>query len=106
MNRELNPSLWLTAGPRARIFGHHTRLALAISLGLILAAIPASATLGESEASVTSDQQHIKSEHRAQEFQNYKVHELTTNGTPVREFVSPQGPVFGLTRQALSTPDM
>jgi hypothetical protein len=106
MNRKLNPSLWPAAGLRGSIFGHHTRLALAISLVLILAAIPGSATLGESEASVTSDQQHIKSEHRVQEFQNYKVHELTTNGTTVREFVSPQGSVFGITWQGRSTPDM
>ena len=74
---------------------------------LALGNMPAWAGLGQPEASVTSDQLHMKSEHRVQDFQAYKVHELAnTEGAVVREYVSPQGTVFGITWQGRSTPDM
>ena len=74
---------------------------------LILAGMPAWAGLGEPEASVTSDQLRMKSEHRVQDFQSYKVHELAnTEGTVVREYVSPEGTVFGITWQGRAMPDM
>lgn len=107
----MNRNRYLGSMPAARqpdgVFSCCMKAVLTISLGLILAAIPAWATLGQSEASVTSDELHMKSEHRVQEFQNYKVHELTVaKGVTVREFVSPQGSVFGVTWQGRSTPDM
>jgi hypothetical protein len=49
----------------------------------------------------------MKSEHRVQNFQAYKLHELTnTEGAVVREYVSPEGTVFGITWHGRSTPDM
>jgi hypothetical protein len=83
------------------------KAALSASLGLIMATTPVWATLGQSEASVTSDELQMKSEHRVQTLQNYKVHELTTaDGATVREYVSPQGSVFGVTWHGHSAPDM
>lgn len=73
---------------------------------LALGSMPLWAGLGQPEASVTSDQLHMKSEHRVQDFQSYKVHELSNSeGVVVREFVSSQGMVFGITWQG-RTPDM
>jgi len=49
----------------------------------------------------------MKSEDRVQAFQTYKVHQLTaTNGTIIREYVSPKGLVFGIAWQAPFMPDM
>jgi Protein of unknown function (DUF2844) len=107
MNCQLNLSLWPAAPPRGGILFHYTRTALSMLLILILGTMPAWAGLGQSEASVTADQLHMKSEEHVQTFQAYKVHELTNaDGTIVREYVSPQGPVFGITWQGRSTPDM
>ena len=56
---------------------------------------------------MTSDELQMKSQHRVQALQAYKVHELTTeNGATVREYVSPAGSVFGVTWQGRSAPDM
>ena len=78
-----------------------------VLLIMILGSTPAWATLGQYESSVTTDQQHMRSQDRVQAFQAYKVHELTTaNGAMVREYVSPQGLVFGVTWQGPFMPDM
>jgi len=109
MNSQLNVSLSPAGGMRmpGSVPSHYTRTALSTLLVLILATMPAWAGLGQSEASVTADQQHMKSEDRVQTFQAYKVHELTNaDGTIVREYLSPQGSVFGITWQGRSTPDM
>lgn len=107
MNRKRNLGSMPAAGCSDRVLSHCMKAALSTSLGLILAAAPAWATLGQSEASVTSDQLHMKSEHRVQTLQNYTVHELTSeNGGTVREYVSPQGSVFGITWHGRATPDM
>ena len=85
----------------------YTKAILSALLVLALGSMPASAGLGQPEASVTSDQLHMKSEHRVQDFQAYRVHELAnTEGAVVREYVSPEGTVFGVTWQGRSTPDM
>jgi hypothetical protein len=99
--------LSLSTGLPGGILYHYLRAALSVALVLIPGTIPASATLGQPEASVTTDQLHMKSEHRIQTFQNYKVHELSSaKGATIREYVSPQGSVFGITWQGRSTPDM
>ncbi len=80
---------------------------LRVLLILMLASIPAWATLGQYEGSVSADQQSIKSEDLVQAFQAYKVHQLTTkNGTTIREFVSPAGKVFGVAWQAPFMPNL
>lgn len=80
---------------------------LSVLLILVLAQIPAWAVLGQTEASVTTDQQRMKTEDRVQAFASYKVHQLTTaNGPAVREYVSPQGLVFGVAWQGRFMPNM
>ena len=108
MNRIWNLGSTPGAGRSDGLLCHCMKAALSASLGVILAAAPASATLGQSEASVTSDELQMKSEHRVQTLQNYKIHELTTadGASTVREYVSQQGSVFGVTWHGRSTPDM
>ena len=80
---------------------------LSVLLTLVLAHIPAWAVLGQTEASVTTDQQQMKTEDRVQTFTSYKVHQLTTtNGPTVREYVSPQGLVFGIAWQGRFMPNL
>lgn len=80
---------------------------MSVLLILVLAQIPAWAVLGQTEATVTSDQQRMKTEDRVQAFASYKVHQLTTtNGPTVREYVSPQGLVFGVAWQGRFMPNM
>jgi hypothetical protein len=107
MKRE--PSLAVSAAAELSrgAFSYPAKCAALILLVFIFGQVAAWATLGQSEASVTSDELKMKSEHRVQTLQNYKVHELTNaNGTIVREYVSPQGSVFGITWQGRTTPDM
>ena len=80
---------------------------MSVLLILVLAQIPAWAVLGQTEASVTTDQQRMKTEDRVQTFASYKVHQLTTtNGPTVREYVSPQGVVFGVAWQGRFMPNV
>ena len=80
---------------------------LGVLLILTLETVPAWAVLGKYESSVSGDQQDMKSEDRVQDFQAYKVHELTSsNGTTVREYVSPKGLVFGVAWQGPFMPNM
>ena len=107
MSREANSELSFATGLQGGIFSHYTKTILSALLVLVLASVPVRAGLGQPEASVTSDQIHMKSEHRVQQFQTYKVHELAnTEGAVVREYVSPEGTVFGITWHGRSTPDM
>jgi hypothetical protein len=78
-----------------------------VLLMLMMGSLPAWAALGQYEGSVSVDQQYLRSEDRVQTFQAYKVHQLTSaNGTTVREYVSPQGLVFGVTWQGRFMPNM
>jgi hypothetical protein len=80
---------------------------LGVLLILTLGTVPAWAVLGQYESSVSVDQQYLGSMDRVQAFQGYKVHQLTTvNGTIVREYISPQGLVFGVAWQAPFMPNM
>jgi len=113
MNRKLNRNqslaVRLPAGihcPRTKP-AHRTKPALSVLLILILGSAPAWAGLGQPEASVTTDQQQMKSEDHVQTLQTYKVHQLTSgNGPTIREYVSPGGVVFGIAWQGRSAPDM
>jgi Protein of unknown function (DUF2844) len=83
------------------------KITVKVLLILIVASMPAWATLGQYEGSVSVDQQNLRSADLVQSFQAYKVHQLTTtNGTVVREFVSPKGTVFGIAWQSRFMPDM
>jgi hypothetical protein len=107
MSCKANPDLSFATGLQGGILSHYARTILSALLVLVLGSMPAWAGLGQPEASVTSDQLHMRSEHRIQDFQAYKVHELSNaEGAVVREYVSPEGTVFGVTWQGRSTPDM
>ena len=76
-------------------------------LMLVVGTAPAWAVLGQYESSVSVDQQYLVSKDYVQAFPGYKVHQLTTaKGTVVREYISPQGLVFGIAWQAQFMPDM
>jgi hypothetical protein len=83
------------------------KITLGVLLVLILGSIPTWATLGQNEASVSADQQYLRSEDHVQAFQAYKVHQLTTaNGIIIREYVSTQGLVFGVAWQGHFMPNL
>lgn len=105
MNRETNVHLLPARGMSAVLFPPPKTI-LCMFLALMLVTIPLWAGLGQPEASVTADQQRMKSEDHVQTFQSFRVHELTRENTTVREYVSPQGLVFGLAWQGRSMPDV
>jgi Protein of unknown function (DUF2844) len=78
-----------------------------VLLVLMLGSIPAWATLGQYESSVSLDQKQMRSQERVEILNAYTVHELTAvNGARVREFVSPKGLVFGVSWQGPFMPDL
>jgi hypothetical protein len=82
------------------------RLAIAAAL-LIAAATQAWASLGGDAASVQADQVHMQGSRRTMVAKSYTVHEIqAATGTVVREFVSPEGKVFGVAWEGPWPPDM
>jgi len=81
------------------------RYALAGAL-LVTLSSPAWAVLGDSAASVLSDQARMKGTLRSVDHRTYVLHEITmTSGGKVREFVSPAGAVFGVAWEGPSPPN-
>jgi hypothetical protein len=65
------------------------------------------AALGGDVTSVQADQAHMRAQRRVIQNAAYTVHEMQTESTTVvREFVSPQGKVFGLSWQGPTRPDL
>jgi hypothetical protein len=69
--------------------------------GVVLASLllpsRAAAALGGDVTSVEADQQQMKAKRAVRASASYSVHEITTPyGTVVREYVSPDGKVFGV----------
>ena len=78
-----------------------------VLLFLTLGAAPARAVLGEYESSVTLDQQYLRADIRLTTAQGYKFHQITApSGAMVREYVSPEGKVFGIAWQSPFIPDL
>ena len=74
---------------------------------LFLSATPTWAVLGQSVASVASDQQHLRGERRSIAADAFSVEEINSAaGTVVREYVSPAGQVFGLSWRGPVRPDL
>jgi hypothetical protein len=76
-----------------------THLVLWAGLVCLSLALPfrASAELGGNVTSVATDQQQMKAKRAVRVNEKYSVHEITTPyGTVVREYVSPDGKVFGV----------
>jgi hypothetical protein len=85
-----------------------TTCARVIAAALLLAVpFPARAVLGDSAASVLTDQARMKGTLRSTDNRTYVMHEITVPmQTTVREFVSPAGVVFGVAWEGQFTPDL
>ena len=82
-------------------------LSLGLSVAIFVTAQHAQATLGESADSITSDRKALSAVRRATTARNgYTVHEIDSDATVVREYVSPTGIVFGITWNGLIHPDL
>ncbi len=65
------------------------------------------AALGGDLTSVQADQAHMRAQRRVIQNTAYTVHEMQTESTTVvREFVSPEGKVFGISWQGPTRPDL
>ena len=76
---------------------------------LVLSALSCSAfaALGGDVSSIQADQAHMRAQRRVVQNAAYTVHEIQTeSATVVREFVSPDGKVFGISWQGPTRPDL
>jgi hypothetical protein len=85
--------------------------ALLFGLGLWVAAFAAEpqarATLGESADSITSDQKTLSAVQGAATIRDgYRVQEIQSDSTVIREYISPSGVVFGIAWNGLVHPDL
>ena len=65
------------------------------------------AALGGDVTSIQADQAHMRAQRRVIQNAAYTVHEIQSESTTVvREFVSPDGKVFGISWQGPSRPDL
>ena len=82
-------------------------LTLSILLAIFFSAVPASAALGGDAASVEADQIHLQGTRRVTAAEAYNIHEIqAATGTMVREYLSPEGKVFGVAWRGSWPPDM
>ena len=83
------------------------KTALALMLALLLRAAPGWAVLGQPVQSVADDQERLRGELRAVSREGYSVHRITSPvGMVVREYVSPDGMVFGVSWQGPGMPNL
>jgi len=85
-----------------RVFGFLAWKPIFAMLGAVIVMLglsgPCFAVLGGKVASVSVDQSHLKASRRVTSNGRFQVHELQTDSNNVvREFVSPDGNVFGVT---------
>ncbi len=73
---------------------------------LLTLPFPARAVLGDSAASVLTDQARMKGTLRSVDRGAYVIHEITRPGTVVREYVSPAGAVFAVAWEGQFVPDL
>lgn len=80
---------------------------IATSLLVLVFSFPAFAVLGGDESSIATDTAQMKATVRVTQSQRYTAHELKAeSGTFVREYLSPEGRVFGVAWQGPFIPDM
>ena len=73
----------------------------------VLGAAPAWAVLGEYESSISADQKVMRGEVREMTLQGYSVHQIAgADRSVVREYVSPDGLVFGISWQGPTMPNL
>jgi len=80
----------------------------AIAIAAFASLFPASsfAALGGDVNSVLADQAQMKAQRRVTQMSAYSIHEMQSQtGTTVREFVTPEGKVFGVAWQGQSLPN-
>ena len=78
-----------------------------VSAALLLGAAPAWAVLGESIRSVQSDQQYWRGTLIEVARQGYALHQITAaDSTVLREYVSQEGTVFGVSWQGSVLPNL
>lgn len=78
-----------------------------LSCLVLVLPFPAWAVLGDTAASVLNDQSRMKGTLRSVDNRAYVMHEITSpSGTVVREYVSPQGAVFGVAWEGQFPPDL
>ena len=83
------------------------KTSLILSLVLLLGALPAWAALGEYEGSVSLDQRILRAEIRDVVRTGYQLHQMITpDGAVIREYVSPEGRVFGISWHAHTLPNL
>lgn len=88
-------------------FPNGKALRLLLPSVLIALAFPTWASLGDNVTTVKSDQARMKGSLRSVATQNYVKHEIQTpTGQTVREFVSPDGNVFGVAWEGPFQPDL
>jgi hypothetical protein len=80
---------------------------LGVLLVIVACPLTLMASLGSNIASVENDRAQMKGTVQVRQASGYAVHEISsTEGTRVREFVSPSGTVFGVAWQGPFSPDM
>jgi hypothetical protein len=80
---------------------------LPVSLGLLLGVAPVWAVLGQPASSVESDHTYFRGMLEETPRQGYSVHQISAaDGTVVREYVSPQGTVFGVSWHGPAMPNL
>src|SRR5271165_6513882 len=91
-----------------KLAGTCSQIAARILLSCLVLALPfpAAAVLGDTAASVLNDQTRMKGTLRSVDNHTYVMHEITSSGTVVREFVSPQGAVFAVAWEGQFPPDL
>ena len=79
---------------------------LSLSAFLFILSTSCFAALGGDVSSVVADQAQMKAQRRITQTTAYSVHEMQSQtGPTVREFVSPQGKVFGVAWQGQTLPN-
>lgn len=74
---------------------------------VVIAALPAWASLGKNFDSVAADQRHMAADMRSTAQNGYAVHEMTSPyGERVKEFATPAGVVFGISWSGPVMPDL
>jgi hypothetical protein len=70
---------------------------LTVLLMLMMGSLPAWAALGDDVSSVNSDVRALGGQHQMVAKVGYNLHQITaSDGSMVKEFVSPEGKVFGI----------
>ena len=93
--------------PTALGFPSGAAIRLLVPSVLLALAFPAWASLGGNVTSVQNDKAHLKGTLRSTATQQYVKHEIQVpSGQLVREFVSPDGTVFGVAWEGPSQPDL